>query len=92
MKKPWLALLLALTPSQYDSGDAGPVLQTARTNLAQARDDLKAALADAEAARNALKQLRSLLKYGFCPPEGRVLFDFRPGKSKHFILTFNSRI
>jgi hypothetical protein len=55
LANPEPALLLALTPAQYDGGSASPVLQTARANLVQARDDLKAALADAQTCRNALK-------------------------------------
>ena len=47
--------LLALTPAQYDAGTGGPVLAGARADLLSARDDVRAALADAQAARAALK-------------------------------------
>jgi hypothetical protein len=53
------AKLLALTPAQYNAGTAGPVLAGARTALATARNDLKAAVADAQACRAALKALGS---------------------------------
>jgi hypothetical protein len=50
--------LLPLTPAQYNAGTAGPIIGNARTALGQARDQLKAALADANACRDALKALR----------------------------------
>jgi hypothetical protein len=52
---PLPAALLPLTPAQYNGGTAGPVLAGARTALGQARDQLKAAAADAKACRDALK-------------------------------------
>ena len=52
---PLPATLLPLTPAQYNGGTAGPVLAGARTALGQARDQLKAAVADAKACRDALK-------------------------------------
>jgi hypothetical protein len=50
--------LLPLTPAQYNAGTAGPIIGNARTALGQARDQLKAALADAKACRDALKALK----------------------------------
>ena len=47
--------LLPLTPAQYNGGTAGPVIQSARTDLGKARDDIKAAIASAKACRDALK-------------------------------------
>jgi hypothetical protein len=47
--------LLPLTPAQFDSGSAGPVLQGARTALVQARDALQAAAEDGRAVLAALK-------------------------------------
>jgi hypothetical protein len=55
LPNPLSAALLALTPAQYNGGTAGPVLASARTALGQARDQLKAAVADAKACRDALK-------------------------------------
>jgi hypothetical protein len=52
---PLPAALLPLTPAQYNGGTAGPVLANARTALGQARDQIKAAVADAKACRDALK-------------------------------------
>jgi hypothetical protein len=52
---PLPATLLPLTPAQYNAGTAGPVLNSARTALVQARDLLKAAVQDAKACRAALK-------------------------------------
>jgi len=52
---PLSAALLPLTPAQYNAGTAGPVLTSARTALAQARDLLKSAVQDAKACRAALK-------------------------------------
>ena len=49
--------LLLLTPAQYNGGTAGPVIQSARTDLGKARDDIKAAIASAKACRDALKAL-----------------------------------
>jgi hypothetical protein len=48
--------LLRLTPAQYNAGTAGPIIASARTALGQARDQLKAALADAKACRDALQR------------------------------------
>jgi hypothetical protein len=55
LASPLPAALLPLTPAQYNGGTAGPVLTGARTSLGQARDQLKAARADALACRDALK-------------------------------------
>jgi hypothetical protein len=55
LASPLPAALLPLTPAQYNGGTAGPVLANARTALGQARDDLKSAIADAKACRDALK-------------------------------------
>jgi len=52
---PLPAKLLPLTPAQYNSGTAGPIIVSARTALGQARDQIKAALASAKACRDALK-------------------------------------
>lgn len=52
---PLSATLLPLTPAQYNAGTAGPILTSARTALAQARDLLKSAVQDAKACRAALK-------------------------------------
>ncbi len=54
---PLPAALLALTPAQYNAGTAGPVLASSRAAIVQARDSLKAAVASANACRNALKAL-----------------------------------
>ena len=51
------AKLLALTPAQYNAGTAGPVIASARTALTTARNDVKAAVAKAQACRAALKAL-----------------------------------
>ncbi|HEY5486472.1 MAG TPA: hypothetical protein VIK06_02390 [Candidatus Limnocylindrales bacterium] len=51
---PLPATLLPLTPAQYNAGTAGPVLNSARTALVQARDLLKSAVQDAKACRAAL--------------------------------------
>jgi hypothetical protein len=48
--------ILPLTPAQFNAGTAGPVITAARTALAGARDDLKAAAASAKACLQALKQ------------------------------------
>jgi hypothetical protein len=55
LASPLPAALLPLTPVEYNGGTAGPILANARTALGQARDDLKSALADAKACRDALK-------------------------------------
>lgn len=54
---PLPAALLPLTPAQYNGGTAGPILNNARAALVQARDQLKAAVADAAACRAALNAL-----------------------------------
>jgi hypothetical protein len=51
---PLPATLLPLTPAQYNAGTAGPVLNSARAALVQARDLLKSAVQDAKACRAAL--------------------------------------
>jgi hypothetical protein len=55
LAQPLPAKLLPLTPAQYNSGTAGPIIVSARTALGQARDQIKAALASAKACRDALK-------------------------------------
>jgi hypothetical protein len=55
LASPLPAALLPLTPAQYNGGTAGPILTNARTALGHARDQLKAARADAKACRDALK-------------------------------------
>jgi hypothetical protein len=55
LASPLPATMLPLTPAQYDGGTAGPILTSARTALGQARDQIKAAVADAKACRDALK-------------------------------------
>lgn len=55
LASPLPAQLLPLTPAQYNAGTAGPVLKSARAALGSARADLKTAVADAQACRNALK-------------------------------------
>ncbi len=55
LAQPLPAKLLPLTPAQYNSGTAGPILTSARAALGQARDQLKAAMASAKACREALK-------------------------------------
>jgi hypothetical protein len=52
---PLPAALLPLTPSQYNAGTAGPVINTSRAALVQARGLLQAARKDAQACRDALK-------------------------------------
>lgn len=54
---PLPAALLALTPAQYNGGTAGPVLSNARAAILSARNDLKSAVADAQACRAALNAL-----------------------------------
>jgi len=51
---PLPATLLPLTAAQYNAGTAGPVLNSARTALVQARDLLRSAIQDAKACRTAL--------------------------------------
>ncbi len=55
LASPLAAVLLPLTPAQFNAGTAGPVLASARTALGQARDQMKAAMANAKACRDALK-------------------------------------
>ncbi|MGD0862998.1 MAG: hypothetical protein ABSA21_09570 [Candidatus Limnocylindrales bacterium] len=55
LASPLPAALLPLTPAEYNAGTAGPVLANARSALVQARDQLKSAVADAKACRDALK-------------------------------------
>jgi hypothetical protein len=54
---PLPAALLALTPAQYNGGTAGPLLSNARAAIVSARDDLKSAVAAAQACRTALAAL-----------------------------------
>ena len=58
LAQPVSAEILPLTPAQYDGGTAGPIITSARTALGQARDQMKAAIADAKACRDALKALK----------------------------------
>jgi len=53
LAQPLPAFLLPLTPAQYNAQPT--ILASARTALGQARDDLKSAVADALACRDALK-------------------------------------
>ena len=55
LAQPLPAKLLPLTPAQYNSGTAGPIMTSARATLGQARDQLKVAMASAKACRDALK-------------------------------------
>ena len=55
LAQPLPAKLLPLTPAQYNSGTAGPIVTSARAALGQARDQIKAAMASAKACRDALK-------------------------------------
>jgi hypothetical protein len=55
LAQPLPAKLLPLTPAQYNSGTAGPIVISARAALGQARDQLKVAMASAKACRDALK-------------------------------------
>jgi hypothetical protein len=57
LASPLPAALLPLTPAQYNGGTAGPILSNARNAIVQARDQLKAAVADAAACRAALLAL-----------------------------------
>ena len=50
--------VLPLTVAQFNSGTAGPVLTDARTKLAEARAQLRTAVAEAKACREALGLLR----------------------------------
>jgi hypothetical protein len=50
--------VLPLTPADWNSGAAGPVLNQARTDLVAARNQLRTAVAEAQACRLALKALR----------------------------------
>jgi hypothetical protein len=52
---PWPSQLVSLTPAQYDAGTAGPILQQARSALANASQQLKAALVDGRAILAALR-------------------------------------
>jgi hypothetical protein len=58
LAQPLPAKLLALTVAQQNAGTAGPIITSARTTLGQARDQIKAALADAKTCRDALKALK----------------------------------
>ena len=51
------AKLLPLTPADYNGGTAAPILNSARSSLGTARNDLKQAVASAQACRVALKAL-----------------------------------
>jgi len=55
LAQPLPAKLLPLTPAQYNSGTAGPIVTSARAALGQARGQFKAAMASAKACREALK-------------------------------------
>ncbi len=55
LAQPIPARILALTPSGWNSGTAGPILTQARADLVQARGLLQSARADAKACRDALK-------------------------------------
>jgi hypothetical protein len=55
LAQPLPAVLLPLTPAQYNGGTAGPVLKSSRAALVQARGLLQAARKDAQACRDALK-------------------------------------
>lgn len=57
LASPLPAQLLPLTPAGWNAGTAGPIITAARTALGTARADLKAAVADAQACRNALNAL-----------------------------------
>ena len=52
---PWPSKLISLTPAQYATGTAGSSLQQARTALAEASQQLKAAVADGRAVLAALR-------------------------------------
>jgi len=55
---PLPAALLPLTPAQWNSGSAAPVIKDARAKLVQARDLIKTARKDAQACRDALRSLK----------------------------------
>lgn len=55
LAQPLPAMLLPLTPAQYNAGTAGPVLKSSKAALVQARGLLQAARKDAQACRDALK-------------------------------------
>ena len=50
--------LLPLTPADWNSGAAGPVVTKARADLVSARTQLRTAVAEAKACRQALLALR----------------------------------
>jgi hypothetical protein len=52
------ATVIALTPAQFNSGAATPVLQTARTSVDQTRTGLEAAVQDAKDIASALRPSR----------------------------------
>ncbi len=58
LAQPIAGKVLPLTPSDWNSGAAGPVLNQARTDLTAARNQLRTAVAEAKACREALKTLR----------------------------------
>jgi hypothetical protein len=58
LASPLPAQLLPLTPAEYNAGTAGPILTSARAALGSARNDLKSAIADAQACRSALLALK----------------------------------
>ncbi len=51
------AAVLPLTPAQFNAGTAGPILTTARSNLVLARGQIRVAVQEAKACRDALKAL-----------------------------------
>jgi len=55
LTSPLPAKLLPLTPAEYNGGTAGPVINSARAALVQARGLLQSARKDAAACRDALK-------------------------------------
>jgi hypothetical protein len=57
LAEPIPARLLPLTPADWNSGAAGPVLNQARADLGNARNLLRTAIAEARACREALKAL-----------------------------------
>jgi hypothetical protein len=58
LASPLPAQLLALTPAEYNAGTAGPAITSARTALGTARNDIKSAIASAQACRTALNALK----------------------------------
>ena len=58
LASPLAGKLLPLTPADYNGGTAGPIITAARADLAKAVADVKAAVADANACRTALKALK----------------------------------